>query len=57
VRLLFGADVPLILRQASGTDERRFRLISAAYVYGVMHGEVVDELDKGNLQQQSFTLI
>lgn len=57
VSVLFGADVPLIMRQISETGGRHFRLIGAAYVYGIMHGEAMDELDKGNLQQQTFTLI
>jgi hypothetical protein len=53
VCVLFGGTVPFVLRR-SGDD---FRLHGEAYVYGVMNGEVIDQLDAGNITAEWITLV
>ena len=56
VCVLFGADVPLVLRQASDTSHR-LTLIGTAYINGIMRGEVIAKLNEGEVIQQTFSLI
>ncbi|KAK6227422.1 heterokaryon incompatibility protein [Colletotrichum tabaci] len=43
--ILFGADVPFILRPTAG--EGRYRLVGQAYICGAMYGELVENLEEG----------
>lgn len=43
VCILFGCNVPVILRQDSQTG--RYELVGESYIYGIMEGEALDETD------------
>lgn len=53
VVVLFGADTPFILRPYG--DE--YLLMGQAYVDCIMHGELVELMDAGELQEQEFRLV
>ncbi|KAL9619609.1 MAG: hypothetical protein Q9160_005796 [Pyrenula sp. 1 TL-2023] len=48
--VLFGSNVPVILRE--NLDDT-FKVVGECYVYGMMHGEIMDE----NLQSRNFVLV
>ncbi|KAI9763806.1 MAG: hypothetical protein M1839_006306, partial [Geoglossum umbratile] len=56
VCILFGADVPLILRKI-GQMEDHFKRIGTAYVNCVMQGEMIPYYEEGKLQKRTFHLV
>jgi len=52
VCVLLGGRVPYILRP----QDKHYRLVGAAYVHGVMDGEVIEELRQGNMKEQVFEI-
>jgi hypothetical protein len=53
VVVLFGQNAPCVLRP-SGTS---YLFMGQAYVDELMHGELVDEMDAGRIQEQEFVLV
>lgn len=53
--VIFGADVPFILRP--NPDSPDYRLLGEAFVHGVMNGEIECMLQRGQLTQQSITIL
>ncbi|KAH9205109.1 heterokaryon incompatibility protein-domain-containing protein [Leptodontidium sp. 2 PMI_412] len=52
--ILFGACVPILLRPL----EKGYKLVGEAYIQGVMKGEAVTELKRGDLyEEQSFDIV
>jgi len=54
VTILFGGRAAYILRKYHGRQSWRF--MHAAYVHGLMRGEVFSMLDRGEVESRSFTL-
>jgi hypothetical protein len=52
VCVLLGADVPMILRP-QGSD---FAVLSPCYMYGIMHGQLVDDMRQGKRELETFAL-
>lgn len=52
VVVLFGADVPFILRQAGD----RWKLVGECYLNGIMHGEAIDMWREGKLEATIFQI-
>ena len=52
VCVLFGGVTPFIVKK----DEDFYRFIGEAYVHGLMNGEAIEELEKGELFARSFSL-
>jgi len=52
VYVLFGCNYPVILRPVGG----HYEFVRAAYLDGIMHGEVFQDLEAGNVQSQVFEL-
>lgn len=50
-----GADVPFIVRRLPHSDF--YQLIGECYVHGLMDGEVMTALGKGEVKEKTFTLI
>jgi hypothetical protein len=56
--ILFGADVPFLLRKAND-ENRDYDLMGDAFVYGVMNGELIEGTvtdDLENLSEKDFRL-
>lgn len=53
--LLYGADVPFMLRPASA-DGPGYRLLGEAFVHSVMHGEIEAMLRRGQVAQQTMVI-
>lgn len=49
--IFFGAEVPYILRQC---EDESFLFLGECYVHGIMHGEAIDMLHDGVLEESSF---
>ncbi|KAK0622465.1 hypothetical protein B0T14DRAFT_513909 [Immersiella caudata] len=54
--VLCGADVPIILRALEGCPGQ-YTLVGAAYVHGIMYGDALEELDKGEATEETFVLV
>jgi hypothetical protein len=54
VMVLFGADVPVVLRE---TGDGRYTLIGEAFVSGIMYGEIVEELRGHPRRSEIFELV
>lgn len=52
VCVLLGCDAPMVLRPA----DEYYQLIGEVYCHGIMDGEVMDALDRGDCQLQDFVL-
>jgi hypothetical protein len=52
VCVLLGSLVPLIIRKQGSN----FIVVREAYVYGMMHGEMIDELESGRLELETLIL-
>jgi hypothetical protein len=52
--VLFGANVPHILRKVSGAE--RYKLVGEAYIHGLMGGEAMGMLEKGGLKEETFVI-
>lgn len=52
VCVLFGGKTPFMLRKVSG----HFKLIGESYIHGIMDGEVVQQLEAGELSEQWFEI-
>ncbi|KAN0098846.1 HET domain containing protein [Hyaloscypha variabilis] len=52
VCVLLGCPVPLIIRKQGSN----FIVVGEAYVYGMMHGEMIDELESGRLELETLIL-
>ncbi len=51
---------PFVIRPAatgSGARSDHHYLVGEAYVQDVMHGELVAELDRGNIEKEEITLM
>lgn len=53
--VIFGADVPFILRPSADTSG--YRLLGEAFVHGVMNGEIEGMLQSGQVIQETITII
>ncbi|KAL1846610.1 hypothetical protein Daus18300_014201 [Diaporthe australafricana] len=53
--VIFGADVPFILRPNAGSPG--YRLLGEAFVHGVMNGEIEGMLQRGQITQQTITIV
>ena len=54
VVVLFGSDVPHVLRKIPDTDT--FALIDEAFVHGLMEGEAIEQWENGELDDEWITL-
>jgi hypothetical protein len=52
--VLFGADVPFILRKVDGAE--KYKLVGEAYIHGLMDGEAMGMLEKGELKMEKFVI-
>jgi hypothetical protein len=57
VCILLGCSVPAILRQVPNIEREKYILISESYIHGMMDGEAIDKLDKGEYKLQKITLV
>jgi hypothetical protein len=57
VCILLGCSVPTILRQVSNIEREEYILIGESYIHGMMDGEAIDKLDKGEYKLQKITLV
>lgn len=48
VHIVPGSRVPLVLRKSE--QDRRYSLVGAAYVHGLMHGQILSKTPAVNLQ-------
>ncbi|KAJ4299110.1 hypothetical protein N0V90_004354 [Kalmusia sp. IMI 367209] len=53
VVILYGGNMPYVLRPRGD----RFLFMGPAYIDNIMHGEVIDDLRAGKMQEQTFCLI
>ena len=51
--VLLGCALPLLIRQQG----QQYRLVGQCYVYGMMHGEMVEEVKAGKRQLQTVELV
>jgi hypothetical protein len=51
--VLFGGEVPFVLRL---NDDGRYRMIGGCYVYGIMNGEAMREVEAGRILLQDFVI-
>jgi hypothetical protein len=54
VAILFGADVPFVLRRKA--DRAAHELIGECYVHGLMDGATIEALEQGSVQRTMFAL-
>ena len=52
VAILFGCSVPVLLRK----HDEQFVLMGKAYIYGVMNGEAMSDLERGHFKARTFVL-
>ncbi|PMD19501.1 hypothetical protein NA56DRAFT_647209 [Hyaloscypha hepaticicola] len=57
VCILLGCSVPTILRQVPNIEREEYILIGESYIHGMMDGEAIDKLDKGEYKLQKITLV
>jgi hypothetical protein len=57
VCILLGCSVPTILCQVPNIEREEYALIGESYIHGMMDGEVIDKLDKGEYKLQKITLV
>lgn len=57
VCVLFGADVPFVLRRTVDAENETYLLVGEAYVDGCMDGQIMDELGTGMHQEREFELV
>ncbi|OCK95116.1 HET-domain-containing protein [Cenococcum geophilum 1.58] len=55
VCVFFGSKVPLLIRPTR-RDDSCFTVVGSLYMHGIMSGEVIDELEKGNIEKRTFDL-
>lgn len=48
VAVLFGADVPFILRPVGDPKQHCYKLVGQCYVHGIMYGKTVEMSERGN---------
>ena len=56
VCILFGGNIPYILRKTTNDTNERYLFVGEAYIDGVMDGEMMHELEQGLHQIQTFEL-
>jgi hypothetical protein len=54
VCILFGLNVPVVLKPVG---ENQFWFAGACYIPGLMYGEAMELLEKGELKEDEFILI
>ena len=54
VCVLFGCPLPLVMGRAAGD---RWQIVQSCFVYGIMHGEAIEEMRDGKLQTQEFNIV
>ncbi|OIW25329.1 hypothetical protein CONLIGDRAFT_673434 [Coniochaeta ligniaria NRRL 30616] len=52
--VLFGCDIPVLLREMGGN---KYRLLGESYVQGLMDGEVIEKLENGKVISAEFILV
>ncbi|KAK0733090.1 hypothetical protein B0T26DRAFT_635749 [Lasiosphaeria miniovina] len=53
VCVVYGCPVPLLIR----LNRSEFEIVGDAYVYGIMKGEVMDQVKEGSLSAEDVTFI
>lgn len=56
IAVLFGSDVPFVLRRCIGNMEE-FELVGEAHIQDIMDGEVMQLLDAGDLESRTFRIV
>jgi hypothetical protein len=60
IAILFGGKVPYILRRnepaSSGTSDTTWTFLGDSYVHGIMDGEVIESLERGEVMKELITL-
>jgi len=59
IAVLFGGRVPYILRQNqpdNSTEPTTWTFIGDSYVHGIMDGEVIQKLERGEVESEVITL-
>jgi len=52
--ILFGSKTPVILRD--GPDGQYYQVVGTCHVYGLMHAEAIDDMQKGLFTRRTFNL-
>ena len=52
--IFFGIPIPVILR---GATDGRYRLLGDSYIDGVMRGELIEQLGKGEFEKKQVVLV
>jgi hypothetical protein len=47
----------MIIRPWPTPDSKKYVLIGEAYIYGIMNGEMVDEIDAGKFHWEAITIV
>ena len=60
IAVLFGGKVPYVLRRnepaSSGTSDTTWTFLGDSYVHGIMDGEVIESLERGEVMKELITL-
>jgi hypothetical protein len=57
VCILLGCSVPMIIRRVPDSEREEYILIGEGYIHGMMDGEAIDKLDKGEYEVKKITII
>lgn len=56
VCVFLGCDVPILVRPGSGNDAHTFRMVGTCYLQGVMKGEIMEWIEKGDMEVKSILI-
>jgi hypothetical protein len=57
ITVLYGPNVPVIIRTAESGDTSSYRLVGPTYVHGIMDGEVLDMMLEAGIKPERLQII